>query len=388
MPGLWPEDMAIKRCQGMISVVEAAKIRIRNAFHNGLTVYMSFSGGKDSLCLGHLVLEMIQHGEVSAEQLIVQFIDEEAIFPCIENTVKEWRRKFLMVGAKFEWYCMEVRHFNCFNQLENDESFICWDSEKADCWVRQPPSFAIRNHPMLRQRMDTYQDFLDKKCAAGMTLVGVRTAESLQRLQNFARITVRGKDSCGRKKIYPIYDWKNGDVWRYLHENRVNIPDVYLYMWQAGLNKSQLRVSQFFSIDTARSLVKMNEYYPNLLDSIIKREPNAYLAALYWDTEMFGRNGKTRKELEGETVKKDYRAELHKLFSDIERYFPGKHQRKVAKSYRNFYLSAMQIIDDKELKHFYESLMGGDPKLRNLRAIYHHVYSKYNIAAKEECNNG
>lgn len=266
--------MAIKRCQGTISVVEAAKIRIRNAFHNGLTVYMSFSGGKDSLCLGHLVLEMIQHGEVSAEQLIVQFIDEEAIFPCIENTVKEWRRKFLVVGAKFEWYCMEVRHFNCFNQLENDESFICWDSEKADCWVRQPPSFAIRNHPMLRQRMDTYQDFLDKKCAAGMTLVGVRTAESLQRLQNFARITVRGKDSCGRKKIYPIYDWKNGDVWRYLHENRVNIPDVYLYMWQAGLNKSQLRVSQFFSIDTARSLVKMNEYYPNLLDSIIKREPD------------------------------------------------------------------------------------------------------------------
>ena len=388
MPGLWPEDMAIKRCQGTISVVEAAKIRIRNAFHNGLTVYMSFSGGKDSLCLGHLVLEMIQHGEVSAEQLIVQFIDEEAIFPCIENTVKEWRRKFLMVGAKFEWYCMEVRHFNCFNQLENDESFICWDSEKADCWVRQPPSFAIRNHPMLRQRMDTYQDFLDKKCAAGMTLVGVRTAESLQRLQNFAKITVRGKDSCGRKKIYPIYDWKNGDVWRYLHENHVNIPDVYLYMWQAGLNKSQLRVSQFFSIDTARSLVKMNEYYPNLLDSIIKREPNAYLAALYWDTEMFGRNGKTRKELEGETVKKDYRAELHKLFSDIERYFPGKHQRKVAKSYRNFYLSAMQIIDDKELKRFYESLMGGDPKRRNLRAIYHHVHSKYNIAAKEECNNG
>ena len=164
MPGLWPEDMAIKRCQGTISVVEAAKIRIRNAFHNGLTVYMSFSGGKDSLCLGHLVLEMIQHGEVSAEQLIVQFIDEEAIFPCIENTVKEWRRKFLMVGAKFEWYCMEVRHFNCFNQLENDESFICWDSEKADCWVRQPPSFAIRNHPMLRQRMDTYQDGRSENC--------------------------------------------------------------------------------------------------------------------------------------------------------------------------------------------------------------------------------
>lgn len=134
--------------------------------------------------------------------------------------------------------------------------------------------------------------------------------------------------------------------------------------------------------------MQRNEYYPDLLDSIIRREPNAYLAALYWDTEMFGRNGKSRKELEEDNAGKDYRAELHKLFSNMEMYFPGKNQRKVARSYRNFYISAMQIMDDKELKHFYESLLGGDPKLRNLRAIYHHVYTKYNIEAKEECEHG
>lgn len=380
--------MAIKRCQGTISVVEAGKVRIRNAFRNGLPVYLSFSGGKDSLCLGDLVLDMIQHGEISAEQLTVQFIDEEAIFPCIQKTVKEWRRKFLMVGAQFEWYCMEVRHFNCFNQLENDESFICWDSTKPDCWVRQPPSFAIRSHPMLKPRIDTYQVFLDKKCASGMTLVGVRTAESLQRLQNFARITQRGKESGGRKKIYPIYDWQNNDVWLYLKERHVDIPDVYLYMWQAGATKNQLRVSQFFSIDTARSLVKMNEYYPDLLDSIIRREPNAYLAALYWDTEMFGRNSKGRKQMEEGKPEKDYRAELHKVFSNMDLYFPGKNQRMIARSYRNFYLSAMQIIEEKDLKALYENLMAGDPKLRNLRAIYHHVYTNYNKQAKEDCCHG
>ena len=128
--------MAIKRCQGTINVVEAGIVRIRNAFCNGLPVYMSFSGGKDSLCLGHLVLDMIQRGEISAGQLTVQFIDEEAIFPCIEDTVRDWRRKFILAGAKFEWYCMEVRHFNCFNQLENDESFICWDNIR---------NFLIRN---------------------------------------------------------------------------------------------------------------------------------------------------------------------------------------------------------------------------------------------------
>jgi len=104
---------------------------------------MSFSAGKDSLVLAHLVLDMIQHGEVNANQLTIQFIDEEAIYPCIEEMAKKWRKKFLMVGATFEWYCIEVRHFNCFNLLENDESYICWDSQKQDVWIRQPPEFAI-----------------------------------------------------------------------------------------------------------------------------------------------------------------------------------------------------------------------------------------------------
>lgn len=46
--------MAIKRCESSIDVVKAAKIRIRNVFQNGLPVYMSFSGGKDSLCMAQL----------------------------------------------------------------------------------------------------------------------------------------------------------------------------------------------------------------------------------------------------------------------------------------------------------------------------------------------
>ena len=118
-------------------MVEAAENRLRNVFRNGLPVFMSFSGGKDSLCLANVTLELIQRGEIDPHQLTVQFIDEEAIFPCIEKVTMEWRRKFMMVGAKFVWYCMQYRHFNCFNALENDESFICWDETKADRWVRQ-----------------------------------------------------------------------------------------------------------------------------------------------------------------------------------------------------------------------------------------------------------
>ena len=75
---------------------------------------------------------------------------------------KKWRRIFMMMGAKFEWFCVEVKHYNCFNQLSNDESFICWDSTKRDVWVRRPPSFAIRSHKLLRPRIDAYQDFLPR----------------------------------------------------------------------------------------------------------------------------------------------------------------------------------------------------------------------------------
>ena len=111
-----------------------------------------------------------------------------------------------------------------------------------------------------------------------------------------------------KHQVFPIYDWTNNDVWLYLLREKW-IFRRYTCLWQSGTKKGQLRVSQFFSIDTAKSLVKMNEYYPDLMERIIRREPNAYLAALYWDSEMFHRTTKKRRELEGED-KKDYRALL------------------------------------------------------------------------------
>ena len=187
--------MAVKRCEANIDVVKAAEIRIKNVFGNGLPVFFSFSGGKDSLCVAQLMVNLANRGEIDMKQLTVQFIDEEAIFPCMEDMTKKWRRIFMMMGAKFEWYCVEVKHFNCFNELSNDETFICWDSAKQDVWVRQPPSFAIRNHKLLRPRIDAYQDFLPRTTVSGITMVGIRTAESVQRLQ-FQSTFPRGERRC------------------------------------------------------------------------------------------------------------------------------------------------------------------------------------------------
>lgn len=379
--------MAVKRSQASIDVVEAAEIRVRNVFKNGVPVYMSFSGGKDSLCLAQIVLNLAQRGEIDISRLVVQFIDEEAIFPCIEKTVAEWRRKFLLLGASFEWFCLEVRHFNCFNELTNDESFICWDRYKKDVWVRKPPSFAITKHPLLRPRKDTYQEFLPRACTDGITITGVRAAESIQRLKNIANMKLSKKRITAKRHILPLYDWADRDVWLYLKEQHIDIPEIYLYLWQSGTGKGRLRVSQFFSIDTARSLVKMNEYYPGLMERIIRREPNAYLAALYWDSEMFGRSTRTRKCMEGEE-KKDYKALLITMFSDLDANFTTEHKKYTAKQYRNLFLRTCAIADEKDYKNMYEALVAGDPKLRAYRALYQRIYSKYVERAKKEREEG
>lgn len=362
----------------------AAKSRIKNAFKNGVTVYMSFSGGKDSLVLANLTYALIMSGEIDPSLLVVQFVDEEAIFPCVEETVKDWRKKFLLAGAKFEWYCVEVRHFNCFNELSEEESFICWDREKSDVWVRQPPSFAIRSHPLLRARVDNYQSFMPRVCMDGITMTGVRSAESVQRLQYMSRMNLGGKGITKRRQIFPIYDWKTNDVWLYLLNEHVEIPKIYLYLWQSGVTKNQLRVSQFFSVDTARSLVQMNEYYPDLMERIIKREPNAYLASLYWDSEMFGRRTKNRRRTEGGEQQKDYKSLLIEMFRDMPKYFNTKNKLEVAKRYKNLFLKTELIATPRDYQKMYEALVKGDPKLRSLRALYQTIFTGYIDRAKRE----
>jgi predicted phosphoadenosine phosphosulfate sulfurtransferase len=377
-------DMVVKR-EGKRSVVEAAKKRIINVFSNGKKVYVSFSGGKDSLCLLHLILGLAARGKIDAGMLIVEFIDEEAIFDCIERTVYKWRKKVLLAGGKFNWFCLEVKHFCCFNNLEEDETFICWDKGKKDVWIRRPPKFAVMEHPRLKNRINTYQDFLTKHNADGIVITGVRMAESLQRSKYMAS-SFSSKTGLARgNMVWPIYDWKDSDVWRYLYEEKVDIPDIYLYLYQTGSRLNELRVSQFFSVDTAKSLVKMNEYYPDLMDRIIRREPNAYLAALYWDSEMFRRSTRNRNAMED---KKDYKTEVFKLLNDPRKHFITKGAMENARGIIQVLIKYGSIIEPGLYKTIYDCLVGGDPKQRTLRAIITNINIRYSKPYSAKQNKG
>ena len=377
--------MAVKRVRSSISVVEAAENRIRNVFANGLPVYMSLSGGKDSICMANIVYQMIKKREVDPKQLTLLFIDEEAIYDCCIECMMDWRKKFLLAGAKeFRWYCLPLKQVSCFNKLTNSESWITWEPGKENVWIRKPPPFAITSDPFITGiGKENYQTFLPRVTKGGIMLTGVRAAESVQRLQYMSKMGL-GKQGISAKSntIYPIYDWKDKDVWLYIRENKLDIPEAYLWMYQAGENRHSLRISNFFAADSLRGLKHVAETDPNLWSRIEKREPNAYMVMLYWDSEWYKRSSRQRRKME-EGQSKDYKELLRRmLFDEFDKHFTNPTTRAVAKSYKRCYQKTFSIARQRDYKKLYEALVAGDPKLRSLRAVYQDIYGAYAEYAK------
>lgn len=338
-------------------VVTMARHRIRNVFATANKIILSVSGGKDSICLNDLIFKLCQSGEIDKSKLTVYFVDEEAIYPCIERIVKNMRIQWLSIGVEFVWWCIQVKHYNCFNQLTNDESFICWDETKKDVWIRPIPKFAVTNDPLLQERKDTYQTFMMRKNKHNVTLTGVRASESVHRRGNLA-------NRKAQDMVMPIYDWKDTDVWNYIRENNLDFPEAYIYMYQIGVPKNRMRISQFFSIDTAGSLVQMCEFYPELFDKICKREPNAYMAMLYFDTELFRRIKKKNQD----KANIDYKEKTFETMKETWRFESGQGAILIKHVERLLIKYGMHFTNG-NYKDLYQILIAGDPKRRSLRAL-------------------
>lgn len=385
--------MSIRKREGRMDVVEAAQLRIRNVFSNGVPVYMSFSAGKDSLCMSHLVYDQIMRGRVDGNLLTVVFIDEEALYPSMEAMTLRWRKRFISVGAQFRWYCLPLKQVSILRQLQNEESWITWEPGKEDCWVRTPPPWAICSSPYLDYPGQmNYQDFLTKINRDGIQLTGVRASESVQRLQYIARMETKENGLSKRNIIAPIYDWKDSDIWLYIKEHNLDFPEAYMDLYRVGTPKSRLRLCNYFASESIAGLRQVAEVDPTLWERIERREPNAYLTLLYWDSEMFHRSTHKRRELEGD-VQKDYRSILTEmLIKHPEKYFANPGSYRVAMQYRRFFIKSASMMTPKSMRTMHDALVAGDPKLRSLRALFTTVYTDYanynraEIAQRKEAN--
>lgn len=282
--------MTIKEYQPY-DVLHAAKERIKYVFDNFERIYISFSGGKDSSVMMHLVLEEAVKRNRKVGVLI---IDLEAQYT---DTITHLN---IMVEAykniiDLHWVCLPLLLRNAVSNYE--PRWCCWEPEKEDIWVREKPALASKEeYPFFVPKME-FEEFMvlfgewygRELLTAGF--IGIRADESLHRYCAIARnkdgLTYNGYKwttlvSRNLYNIYPIYDWRTEDIWTY-HGKFPNKPHNAIYdkMQMAGVKISQQRLCQPYGDEQRRGIWLYHILEPETWYRVVARVNGANSGALY-----------------------------------------------------------------------------------------------------------
>lgn len=289
------DKMNIKKYQKE-SVLDASKDRISKTFDGFEKIYVSFSGGKDSSVMLHLVMEeAIKRGR----KVGVLIIDLEAQYKDTIDHVYDMVTHY-KDNIELFWVCLPLSLRNAVSNFE--PRWCCWDDGCEDVWVRSPPSIdgVITDNEFFdffQPKME-FEEFMvlfgewygsDKDAAA---FIGIRADESLHRycaiatwnkdgkMFNNYRWTTKVAKNCFN--IYPIYDWKTEDIWRYhgmFPEKQHN--KIYDKMNMAGVKLSQQRLCQPYGDDQRRGLWLYHILEPETWYKIVARVNGVNSGALY-----------------------------------------------------------------------------------------------------------
>lgn len=273
-----------------INVLEAAQARIKKVFDDFPKIYVSFSGGKDSSVMLHLVMdEAIKRNR----RVGVLLVDLEGMY---KITIEHIQAMYDLYADHVDpyWVCLPIRLRNAVSVFE--PRWMCWDPDKAADWIRQPPSMAITDEgyfPFFRRGME-FEEFVPEfgKWYGGGKLtacfVGIRADESLNRYRTIKadKSTFEGTQwttwiGDGVYNIYPIYDWKVSDIWLYNTKFKRPYNRLYDYMHQAGLTPTQMRICQPYGDDQRKGLWLFHVIEPETWARVVARVNGANQGAMY-----------------------------------------------------------------------------------------------------------
>lgn len=275
--------------QGLgIDVLSAAKQRIEFVFDNFPHIYVSFSGGKDSSVMLHLVMEEATKRD---RKVGVLFVDLEAQY---KLTIDHIQYMYDLYADYIEpyWVALPIALRNAVSQYQ--PKWTCW-GDGVD-WVRQPPSLAITDRsyfPFYHYDME-FEEFVPQfgkwfgngKLTA--CFVGIRADESLNRYRTIVRSKSKFDDKgyttwCGQGlyNVYPIYDWRTSDIWTYNSKFDKPYNKLYDLMHQAGLTIHQMRICQPYGDDQRKGLWLFHIIEPETWSKIVARVNGANQGALY-----------------------------------------------------------------------------------------------------------
>ena len=277
-----------------IDVLEAARLRVCYAFDHFERIYVSFSAGKDSSVMLHLVMdEAIRRGR----KVGVLFIDLEAQY---KLTIQHAEEMFDHYAEHIEpyWVCLPIK---LRNSVSNYEPVWCaWQPERRADWVREfPKRNDVITDPAYFDFFQPWMEFEEfvvlfaawySRGADTAAFIGIRCDESINR---FRTIAVWDKEThCGKRyttkvtdgvyNFYPIYDWHVSDIWKYHAKHPGHsYNDVYNRMHLAGLSPSQMRLCQPYGDDQKRGLWLYHLIEPQTWGRVVARVNGANSGALY-----------------------------------------------------------------------------------------------------------
>lgn len=273
------------------NVLDAARERVAYAFDHFDKISVSFSGGKDSSVMLHLVMaEAIKRGRTVG----VLIIDMEAQYAATITHIRDMVARYAD-HIDLHWVCVPLTLRNAVTNYE--PKWTCWDPAKEEIWVRPLPAEAStgERYPWFVPGME-FEEFVpiwSAWYAAGETMasfVGIRADESLNRFRTIASSTK--EMHAGHRwttlvteqvyNVYPIYDWRTQDIWRF-HARYPELPHnrVYDLMHQAGVPLSQQRLCQPYGDDQRRGLWLYHILEPATWFKLIARVNGANGGALY-----------------------------------------------------------------------------------------------------------
>lgn len=273
-----------------INVLAAAQQRIAWVFDTFPRIYVSFSGGKDSAVMLHLVM----HEAIKRNRKVgLLFVDLEAQY---KLTIDFVQLCFDLYKDHIEpyWSCLPIGLRNAVSMY--DPRWRCWDPEKKEIWVRNPPDIAItdKNYfPFFRSGME-FEEFVPafghwySQGKLTACFVGIRTTESLNRWRTIAVRKSMYEDkkyttylSRTLYNVYPIYDWQTQDIWIYNGKYKAPYNALYDLMYKAGLSIHQQRICQPYGDDQRKGLWLFHLIEPETWGKIVARVNGANSGSLY-----------------------------------------------------------------------------------------------------------
>lgn len=274
-----------------IDVLTASKERIKWAFDNFEKICISFSGGKDSTVMTHLVME---EAKKRNRKVALLFIDWEIQYKLTIEHVQHIYDMYKDYIIPY-WVALPLLTDNACSMYEPE--WISWDKAKENLWTRKPPKIAITDEnyfPFYYYKI-TFEEFVplfgewygEGKSTA--CFVGIRTRESLNR---YRALTNKKKNKYQDKmfttcvtdnvyNVYPIYDWSAEDDWKYFGKTKKPYNKLYDRFFQAGLTLHQMRVDEPFGDTTRRSLWLYQIIEPETWGKMVLRVNGANSGSLY-----------------------------------------------------------------------------------------------------------